>query len=266
MVKVSAYVIAYNEEEKIRDCVQTLLWADEIIVADSGSTDRTAVWAEELGANVVQVPFNGFGDLRNQAIAHCTGDWIFSLDADERCTSAVRDEILEIIRRPESERADIYQVPRRNFFLGRWIKHAGWYPNYRQPQLFRRGSMSYDLKPVHEGYIAHSHKPIGELTSAIWQIPFKNLDEVMHKANRYSTLGVDKLVERGKQGSFAKALLHGFWSFFKHYLLKRGFLDGWPGFIIALGNFEGTFYRHAKLTERQASWSLPKSEQVLKKD
>ncbi|WP_201258142.1 glycosyltransferase family 2 protein [Piscirickettsia litoralis] len=114
-MKVSAYVIAYNEEEKIRDCVQTLLWADEIIVADSGSTDRTAKWAEALGAKVVQVPFNGFGDLRNQAISHCTGDWIFSLDSDERCTAEARDEIVEIVNNAES--LDIYLVPRRNIFF-----------------------------------------------------------------------------------------------------------------------------------------------------
>lgn len=261
-MKISAYVIAYNEEKKIVDCLQTLLWADEIILVDSGSTDQTAELAENLGAKVVQVPFNGFGDLRNQAIAHCSGDWIFSLDSDERCTNDVRDEILSVIKNPASQ--DIYLVPRRNFFLGRWIKHSGWYPNYRQPQLFRRGKMRYDLKAVHEGYISHSDKEIGEFTSAIWQIPFKNLEEIIYKANRYSSLGVEKLIEKEKRGSFAKAFFHGSWSFLKHYILKRGFLDGWAGFIIALGNFEGTFYRYAKLTEQQMAWQLPKSHKVLR--
>jgi glycosyltransferase involved in cell wall biosynthesis len=133
-MKISAYIIAYNEAEKIRDCINSILWVDEIIVADSHSTDRTSEIAEELGANVVQIPFNGYGDLRNQAISHCTGDWIFSLDSDERCTIEVRDEILALIK---DAPLDIYRVPRKNYFMGKWIKHSGWYPNFRQPQLFR---------------------------------------------------------------------------------------------------------------------------------
>ncbi|MGI9316976.1 MAG: glycosyltransferase family 2 protein [bacterium] len=261
-VKVSAYVIAYNEEEKIEDCLQTVLWADEIVVADSFSSDRTAEIAESMGAKVIQVPFTGFGDLRNSAISECMGDWILSVDSDERCTMEVRDEICKVMSDPGS--LDIYRIPRRNFFMGRWIRHSGWYPNYRQPQLFRNGSMTYGTESVHEGYVTESDKEIGTLNSAIWQIPFKNFEEVIEKGNRYSTLGVGKLKERGKKGSFGAALFHGWWAFIKHYIFKRGFLDGWPGFIIALVNFNGTFYRYAKLTEQQADWSFPKSEKVPK--
>lgn len=254
MQKISAYVIAYNEQEKIAAAVNSVLWADEVIVVDSHSKDATAEIAESLGARVVQVDFKGFGDLRNQALEACRHEWIFSLDSDERCTPEARDEILREIENP---RADIYLVPRRNFFMGRWIRHSGWYPNYRQPQLFRRGSMEYTQEVVHEGYVAHSDKPIGQLKSAIWQVPFKNLEEVIHKANRYSSLGVEKLQEKGRRGGMGKALARGLWSFFKHYFLKLGILDGWPGFVIALGNFEGTFYRYAKLHERQSDWRLP---------
>ncbi len=257
-MKISAYIIAYNEVEKIRDCISSVLWADEIILADSASTDGTIELAESLGARVVQIPFKGFGDLRNQAIAACQYEWIFSLDSDERCTPEVRDEILAIVQGDSA--IDIYRVPRRNFFMGRWIKYSGWYPNFRQPQLFRKQAMSYTMDPVHEGYVAHSEKPIGVLQYAIWQIPFKNLDEVMHKSNRYSTLGALKLDGRGKKASFSRALLHGVWSFLKHYIIKRGFLDGWPGFVIALGNFEGTFYRYAKKAEKDSDWSPPSVE------
>ncbi|MGB5705643.1 MAG: glycosyltransferase family 2 protein [Arenicellales bacterium] len=260
---ISAYVIAYNEEDKIEDCLKTLLWADEIIVVDSHSTDRTANIASKLGARVVQVPFKGFGDLRNKAISYCTGDWILSMDSDERCTEEVRDEIHNIASEPESK--DIYKIPRRNFFMGRWIRHSGWYPNFRQPQLFRQGTLSYDTSPIHEGYISHSTKEIGKLNADIWQIPFKSFEEVIEKGNRYSSLGVAKLVKRGKTGSFGAALFHGWWAFTKHYFIKRGFLDGWPGFIIAWVNFNGTFYRYAKLTELQAEWSYPQSEKVLKR-
>ena len=260
-MKISAYIIAYNEAEKIRDCINSVLWADEIIVADSYSTDGTTEIAEELGAKVVHIPFEGYGDLRNKAISYCNGEWIFSLDSDERCTKNVRDEILTLI---ENAPLDIYNIPRKNFFMGRWIKHSGWYPNFRQPQLFRNGKMTYDLKSVHEGFISHSDKEIGVINNIIWQFPFKNTEEVIHKANRYSTLGVEKLQDKGEIGGVFKAFLHGFWSFVKHYIFKLGFLDGGPGFVIAFGNFEGTFYRYIKLTEAQANWKTPSVKPIYK--
>jgi len=260
-MKISAYVIAFNEAEKIADCIKTLQWADEIILIDSYSTDGTSEIAEKHGAKVFHVEFKGYGDLRNKAIGFCSNDWIFSLDSDERCTKDVRDEIISLIKKDDK---DIYYVPRRNFFMGRWIKHSGWYPNYRQPQLFRKGKMVYDMKPVHEGFISQSKKPIGELENSIWQFPFKNLSEVIHKANRYSSLGVEKLNKRKIKGSIFIALIHGFWAFIKHYIFKLGFLDGGPGFVIAFGNFEGTFYRYAKLYESQSNWKSPSSHTVGK--
>ena len=260
-MNISVYIIAFNEAEKISDCINSVLWADEIIVADSHSTDGTTEIAEKLGARVVHIPFNGYGDLRNQAIAKCKGDWIFSLDSDERCTTEVRDEILSLIK---DAPLDIYRMPRKNFFMGRWIKHSGWYPNYRQPQLFRNGKMSYTTELVHEGYISHSNKEIGVIKNIIWQFPFKNTEEVIHKTNRYSTLGAAKLQDRGKTGSVFKAFLHGFWSFIKHYIFKLGFLDGGPGFVIAFGNFEGTFYRYIKLMEAQENWKTPNTKPIHK--
>ena len=253
-MKISVYIIAYNEAAKIHDCINSVLWADEIIVADSHSTDSTTEIAIELGTRVIHIPFKGYGDLRNQAISNCTGDWIFSLDSDERCTKEVRDEIIALI---DNSPLDIYRVPRKNFFMGRWIKHSGWYPNYRQPQLFRNGKMSYTMEPVHEGYISHSDREIGVIKNMIWQFPFKNTEEVIYKANRYSTLGVQKLQEKGQTSTVFKAFLHGAWSFIKHYILKLGFLDGGPGFVIAFGNFEGTFYRYIKLMEAQKNWNAP---------
>jgi len=255
MSLVSVYIIAYNEAEKVRATIESAKWADEIILVDSWSTDGTAEIAQSMGAKVVQVKFSGFGDLRNQAIDACSHPWIFSLDADERCTPAVEAEIRAITSDPQA--LDAYWVPRRNFFMGRWIKHSGWYPNYRQPQLFRSGCMRYDSKPVHEGYILQSNKPLGHLENAIWQFPFKNMAEVMHKANRYSTLGAEKI--KHKRISMGSALAHGLWSFVKHYIFKLGFLDGWAGFVIALGNFEGTFYRYVKALEIQKGpqWKAP---------
>ena len=260
-MNLSVYIIAFNEVDKISDCINSVLWADEIIVADSHSTDGTTEIAESMGAKVVHIPFHGYGELRNEAISHCTGDWILSLDSDERCTEKVRDEILSIIKTSDFE---IFRIPRKNFFMGKWIKHSGWFPNFRQPQLFMKGKMIYDSKLVHEGFISFSEKKIGVLKNSIWQFPFKNTEEVMHKANRYSTLGADKLKNSGKTGGVFKAFMHGLWSFVKHYFFKLGFLDGGAGLVIAFGNFEGTFYRYIKLTEKNSNWKTPKVGPIYK--
>lgn len=261
MQKISAYILTYNEAEKIEAAVASVLWADEVVVVDSFSVDRTAAIATSLGARVVEAPFNGFGKLRNRAIEACKHDWIFSLDADERCTEAVRDEILGLLA--GSPPHDVYRVPRRSYMMGRWIRGSGWYPNFRQPQLFRKGSMRYTLEPVHEGYELLGGKPVGTLQNAIWQFPFRNLEEVIKKMNRYSSLGVPKLAH--KRVSMASALGHGLWSFLKHYIFKLGFIDGWAGFVIAFGNFEGTFYRYAKRYEEAQGWQPPESQPIRRK-
>jgi len=257
MEKISAYIIAYNEADKIRAAVNSVLWADEVVVVDSHSVDGTADVARELGARVVQVDFKGFGDLRNQAMAACQYPWIFSLDSDERCTAEARDEILAIVG--SADPRDAYYVPRRNFFMGRWIKHSGYYPDYRQPQLFRQGALVFAPDAVHERYELRSSWPAGYLRHAIWQQPFKNFEEIMHKANRYSSLGAVKLAEAGRRAGMGTAFGHALWAFVQHYLFKRGFLDGWAGFMIAFGNFEGTLYRYAKLHETQSNWQPPES-------
>ena len=258
MTKLSVYVLAYNEAAKTEAAVASVLWADEIVVVDSHSTDRTVAVAEALGARVVQVEFKGFGELRNSAIEACRHEWIFSLDSDEQCTREVRDEILALLK--AGPKHDAYLVPRRSYMMGRWIRGSGWYPNYRQPQLFRAGAMRYRPDPVHEGYELLTDRPLGKLGNAIQQYPFQNLDEVIRKVNRYSSLGARKLVN--KRVSMWGALGRGLWAFVKHYIVKRGFRDGWAGFVIAFGNFEGTFYRYAKRHEEMQRWGPPPSERL----
>jgi glycosyltransferase involved in cell wall biosynthesis len=260
MQKISAYILTFNEAEKIKAAVESVLWADEVVVVDSNSTDGTAEIANGLGARVVEVPFNGFGDLRNRAVDICRHDWIFSLDADERCTKAVRDEVLALLA--GSPPYEVYRVPRRNYMMGRWIRGSGWYPNFRQPQLSRKGSMRYTLESVHESYEILGNRPVGTLRNAIWQVPFRDLEEVIRKMNRYSSLGAAKLTH--KRVSMASALGHGLWSFLKHYIFKLGFIDGWAGFVIAFGNFEGTFYRYAKRYEATQNWAPPVSEPLTR--
>ena len=251
MAKISAYILTYNEEYKIEAALKTLEWADEIVVADSFSTDRTVEIAKRYTDRIVQIPFLGFGRLRNDAVAHCSHEWIFSLDADERCTPEARDEIFATIRDPDA--ADAYLVPRRNRFMGRWIRHSGWYPDYRQPQLFRKGKLRYKEDPVHEGYVLDG--TLRTLKSEIWQIPFRDLSQSIEKMHRYSTLGARKLQEKGVRGGMAKAFFRGSWAFLRHYVFHLGILDGWPGFVIAFAYFEQTFYKYAKLTEMQSAWN-----------
>lgn len=252
MQKISVYIIAYNSAEKIARAVKSVLWADEIIVADSHSQDDTAKIAQSLGARVVQIDFQGFGDLRNKAVAACQHEWIFSLDSDEICTPEARDEMLSIINSPDA--LDAYYMPRKNYFMGRWIKHSGWYPDYRQPQLFRKGAVIYGNDQVHERFELATNKPAGKLTQAIYQIPYENLGEMMHKANRYSTLGVMSLKKRYAKLTMSMAVTHSLWTFVRQYLLKKGFLDGWPGFVIAMGASYGVFFRYAKAYEVQENW------------
>jgi hypothetical protein len=144
------------------------------------------------------VPFGGFGKLRNDTIAHCSHPWIFSLDADERCTPEAREEILQIVKADSTSGPAAYFIPRRNYFMGQWIKYSGWYPDYRQPQLFKKGKLIYSDDPVHEVYKVDGET--GKLQYPIWQFPFEDLAQMMHKANRYSTLGAKKLVGKRKAG------------------------------------------------------------------
>lgn len=251
MPKVSTYIIAFNEEDKIADAIHSVAWADEIIVIDSHSQDRTALIAQELGARVVQVEFNGFGQLRRDAVSACSHEWIFSLDSDEICTPSAAAEILEIVK---NDVFDVCFVPRRNFFLGKKIEHSGWYPNYRQPQLFKKAFLTYDNLLVHEKYVMAPGARVTHLQHAIWQLPFKDLNESVAKMNRYSSLGSHK--SRQAKSTYAKALGHAAWAFMRHYVLKKGFLDGWAGFFIAFSYFEVTLYRYAKAVElsHQALW------------
>lgn len=258
MQKISVCILTFNDADTLEGAVSSALWADEIVVIDNGSTDRTVEIAQTLGVRVLQVSFANFGDLRNAAAEACSCDWVLSLDADERCTPAVRDEILGLLAAGLSH--DGYLVPRRNFMMGRWIKGSGWCPDYRGLQLFRKRAMRYTPDPIHEGYELLSDRPPGKLENPVWHFPFRDLEEVLQKANTFSSLGARKLAQR--RVSMWGALGHGAWAFLRHFVLKFGFRDGWAGFVIALGNFEGTFYRYAKRYEQMKAWPTPHVEPV----
>lgn len=246
---ISVYILAFNQKHKIRPAIESVLWADEVLLIDSGSTDGTDEIAREFGVVVHQIPFTGFGALRNEAVSKCRFEWIFSLDSDERMTPEAKDEILSILS--SSHPMDAYLVPRKNYLLGQWIRHSDWYPDYRQPQLFRKGAMTYSSDIVHESYSMNPGFRLGTMKNPIIQIPFYNLDEMLSKMNRYSTLGSEKLADKKARASILNALLHGLWAFFRHFIIKKGFLDGRGGFVIALYNFESSFYKYAKLFDKR---------------
>ncbi len=240
--KISVFIPVLNEEDKIRDALESVKWVDEIVVVDTGCTDGTMDIVRQYTDRIFTLSFQGFGDLRNQAVGFCSHDWLLSIDADERCSAELQREIQDVIRQDQAK--DAYFIPRRNYFMGREIRYCGWYPDYCQPKLFRRGALTYHDDMVHEGFDIHG--AVGYLNHDVLHYSFRDLSQVIDKMNNYSTLGMQKMVQQQRPSSMASALLHGMAAFLRIYLLKRGFLDGWAGFVIALGNFEGTFYRYAK--------------------
>ncbi len=245
MSKLSAYVIAYNNEDSLRACLESVAWADELIVVDSHSTDATERIAREFTDKVYQHDFEGFGKLRNDAIAHATHDWIFSLDTDEVATPEIRDEIRRLLDRGPD--ADAYFVPRKNYFLGRWIKHCGWYPDYRQPQLFRRGALRYCDQLVHETFELDGR--VGYLREHVLQYPFRDIDHYLAKMDRYSDLMAQRLAAQGRRFRAHQLVTHPVFTFLKMYGLRAGFLDGRQGLILSGLYAYYTFVKYAKFWE-----------------
>ena len=226
----------------MRACLESVAWADEIVVLDSGSTDATVEIARALGARVQVTDWPGFGLQKNRAIERCTCDWILSLDADERVTPRLHAELERAIASPAGHSA--FRMPRLSSYCGRTMRHGGWWPDH-VVRLFRRGRARFSDDPVHEKLIVDGS--IGTLTPPLTHEAFVDLDEVLDKLNRYSSAGAQRLLERGEHGSLRRAIGHGFWTFARTYVLRGGFLDGREGFMLAVSNAEGAYYRYLKL-------------------
>ncbi len=249
MSKLSVYVIAYNDEPNIQACLESVCWADELIVVDSHSTDATEKISREFTDKVYQHEFKGFGRLRNKAVAHASYDWVFSLDTDERATPELRDEIRRMLDRgPE---ADAYFVPRRNYFLGRRIRHCGWYPDYRQPQLFRKDRMRYRDDLVHEGFDLDGRT--GYLKEHVLQYPFRDLDHFLEKMDRYTGLMASRMVQEGRRFRSHQLVTHPLFTFVRMYLIRAGFLDGVPGLILS------GLYAYYTLIKYARFWELSRN-------
>lgn len=242
---LSVIVITKNEAGHIARCLESVSWVDEIIVLDSGSTDDTVPICRRYTDKVYQTDWPGFGIQKQRAVDKATGDWILSVDADEVVTPELRAEIEKVLQQAHYSG---YEIPRLSSYCGRQMRHGGWWPDYVL-RLFRHDCGRFSDSAVHETIIVQG--PVGRMQSPLLHDAFINLDEVLHKVNCYSTLGAQMLYQRGVRSSLGKAILKGFWTFIRTYLIKAAILDGRQGLMLSVSNAEGTYYKYLKLLELQ---------------
>ena len=244
MPTLSVILITRNEEANLDDCLASLEGiAQQIVVVDTNSSDRTLEIAQKHGASVSQpADWPGFGPQKNRALDLATSEWVLSLDADERLTPALKSEILTAIH--HSAHVDCFAIPRLSWYCGRFIRHSGWSPDYVD-RLFKRGTARFSDDLVHERLIPNGQ--VAKLENPMLHYSFMNYSQVLQKLDRYSTASAEQAFARGKTSSPLKAALHGAWAFFRTYVLRAGFLDGPQGFALAVSNGQGTYYRYIKL-------------------
>lgn len=239
---LSVVLITLNEAERLRATLDAVAWADEIVVLDAGSTDTTLAIAREFTDKVwVNADWQGFGVQKNRALELATGDWVLSLDADEVVSPELAAEIQATLQNPDAE---AYAIPRLSSFLGREMRHSGWWPD-EVLRLFRRGTAQFSADVVHERLLTEG--TVGRLQHALQHASFSSLEQVLDKVNRYSSAGAERLQAQGRRANLGTAIGRGLWTFFRTYILKAGFLDGREGFMLAVSNAEGVYYRYLKL-------------------
>ncbi|MDR2771919.1 MAG: glycosyltransferase family 2 protein [Elusimicrobiota bacterium] len=249
MNKVSAYIISKNVESHIKECIQSIIWADEVVVIDDFSTDKTALLAASAGAKVIAHKFSYFGAQRNFALTQLKYDWVLCLDSDERVSVELKEEIIAALASPNP--SDIYLAPRKTMFIKHWIKHSGWYPDYRHPVLFNRQKASYKDQLVHED-IDYKGNRIGYFKGDILHFSYESISQFVKKSDQYSTFSAAQMFERGKKAGILNFIFNPLNMFFKMFFAKRGFLDGKTGLLLAL--LYSSFYtlmKYAKLWEMQ---------------
>ena len=238
---LSVVIVSKNEARNIADCVASASFADEVLVLDSGSSDRTVALAAAAGARVVQTDWPGYGPQVARGFQLATSDWVLSLDADERINEALRTEVLAAIR---STAFDGYRIPRLSEFCGRFIHHSGWRPD-RTLRLGRRPLAGFT------DHFLHAHMTvdgrIGELQNDLIHFSYPDIHDVLEKLDRYSTGSARDMAAAGKSAGVGKAVWHGFFAFIRTYFLRLGFLDGQLGLMLAIYNAEYAYYKYIKL-------------------
>jgi glycosyltransferase involved in cell wall biosynthesis len=245
-VRLSVVVVTLNEGERIRACLESAAWADELIVVDAESHDKTAAIARELTDAVFVRPWPGFAAQKNFGLAQAHGDWILSLDADEVVSAALREEIAAIVERGGPHAG--YVVPRRNVFWGRWIRHGGLYPDW-QLRLFQRGRGRFAERSVHES--ATVDGSVGRLSGHLEHRSYRDVADFLERADRYSTLAAEEWLAAGRRCRPTVDLVaRPVGRFLGMYVARAGFLDGWRGFLLAVLYGYYVLMRSAKIWER----------------
>lgn len=243
-VSLSVIVIVKNESRVLAECLAAVSWAQEIIVLDSGSTDDTVAIARQGATRVESTDWPGFGPQKNRALDLATGDWVLSIDADERVTPELAEEIRDFLASPMALKVDACTLPRLSSYCGRPIRHSGWWPD-PVARLFRRGTCRFSEDRVHERLLTQG--PLHPMKQVLLHESFHTLEQVLSKVNHYSSEGALKLRDQGKKASLSTAISHGLWAFVRTYIFRLGFLDGREGWLLAVSNAEGTYYRYLKL-------------------
>ena len=245
---LSVIIITLNEEANLPRALKSVAWADEVIVVDSGSLDRTQQIACELGARVFERPWTGYGQQKNFAQTLAKNDWILNLDADEVVSHSLAHEIQATLQNAaQNPTAPLgYYIPRKTFYLGRWIRYGGWYPNYLM-RLANKNHASWSEPPVHEAWEIQG--PTAELQAPLLHFSFNSISDQVLTNLRFAQLGSQALLQKGRRPSLVQALLRPIGKFIETYLIKRGFLDGTAGLIISLNAAYSVFMKYSFLLE-----------------
>jgi len=243
--RLSVVVITLNEEERIRETLASVAWADEIVVIDAGSEDKTVALAREFTDHVIIHPWQGFAAQKNYGIEQATGEWILSLDADEQVEPALRAEIATVLSAREASAG--YRIARRNVMWGRFIRHGRLYPDW-QLRLFRRGRGRFVERAVHESVQVDGD--VGRLVAPLLHRSYRDVGDFLRRADRYSTLAADDWVRAGRPFHAIELVTAPLGRFVSMFVLHRGFLDGWRGFLLAVLYAYYVFIRSAKIWEK----------------
>ena len=239
---LSIIIITLNESRFITTCLESVAWADEIVIVDSGSTDETIEICKAYTDRILVTDWPGPGAQRNRALEMATSDWVLALDADEWVSPELQDEIKTVISNPRGNVA--FEMPRLSNYCGRFMQHSGWWPD-RITRLFQRSKAHFNAELIHDHMIVDGK--IGRLSNHLMHIAFEDIEDVLGKMNRYSTDGARVMFQHGRKSSLCKALLHSLWAFIHTYIIRAGFLDGREGFMLAISNVEVSYYKYLKL-------------------
>jgi glycosyltransferase involved in cell wall biosynthesis len=244
-IPLAVAIITKNEEENILLCLQSISFAEQIVIVDSGSTDATLSIAKEFGCEIYSEAWQGFGPQKQTAIEKCRQPWILVLDADERIPPDTAVVIKKIVTDPDA-REEGFSFPRKNYFQGRWIKHAGWWPD-RIIRLFRKDAGRMTTAIVHESVEVQG--AIGSLEAAIEHYTESRLNRIIQKIDKYSTLGAQSAFREGKSSTTVGAFMRALFTFVQDYFIRLGILDGMPGLTLAVTDSVNKFFKYAKLSE-----------------